>query len=235
MPQQYQGTIVDHTILSPSYHWVTINLDNPHELEFKSGQFILLSLPNSPVKKAYSIPSSPANKSQINLLVDISPHGRGTSYIASFKPGDTCTFVAPAGQFYLMDNPEEEKLCFIATGSGLSAVRSMILWLLQTQHDQRQMSLHWGMRHVEDTFWVEDFRMLEKEFPNFHFDLVLSQPPEGWPLCKGHVNDCIAAHYDSLEKTGFYICGSVRMVTDMTALLESKHVKPECIHHERFG
>ena len=90
-------------------------------------------------------------------------------------------------------------------------------------------------RHSEDVFWVDDFRMLENSFPNFHFDLVLSQPPEGWPMCFGHVNDCLVKHYQDFTKTGFYMCGSHNMIEGVSQLLAEKGVTPEYIHHERFG
>jgi len=234
-PQRYQAKVADHVLLSQDYHWYTIDLTNPTVLEFQAGQFIMLDVPGIAAKKAYSIPSSPINKSQINLLVDVSPQGDGTKHLQSLKPGDEISFMAPAGLFVLANNPEEEKIALVATGSGISAVRSMLLWLLQGEKTNKQITLHWGMRHAEDVFWVEDFRMLENEFPNFHFDLVLSQAPEGWPLCAGHVNDCIGKHYSDFSKTGFYMCGSHAMIEGMTQLLTEKGVSPEFIHHERFG
>jgi len=235
MSQTYKAKVAEHILLSPNYHWFTLDLSHPTILDFQSGQFILLDVPGITAKKAYSIPSSPANKSQINLLIDVSPQGDGTRYLQSLKPGDECSFLAPAGQFVLSDNPEEESVSLIATGSGISAVRSMALWLLQSQHDTRPINLHWGMRHLEDTFWMEEFRMMEEEFENFHFDLVLSDPPEGWPLCKGHINDCLSTHYANYEKTGYYICGNIKMVEGIAAFLAAKNVNEKLIHHERFG
>ena len=234
-PQKYLGKIADHVIFNSDYHWFTIDLTNPTILEFKAGQFIMLDVPGSAAKKAYSIPSSPANKSQINLLVDVSPQGEGTRYLQALVPGDEVLFMAPAGLFVLADNPAEENYVLIGTGSGVSAVRSMLFDLLQIKKVTNQIWLHWGMRHADDVFWEDDFRMLENEYPNFHFDLVLSQPPEGWPLCAGHVNDCLEKHHQDFSKTGFYMCGSPAMIEGVSALLTEKGVAPEFIHHERFG
>lgn len=234
MSAQYKAKVAEHTVVSKEFHWFTIDLMEPNTLEFKSGQFILLDVPGIPTKKAYSIPSSPANKSQINLLIDVGPQGDGTLYLQSLKPGDEISFMAPAGVFVLVDNPAEQKITLIATGSGISAVRSMALDLLQIRHDQRPITLHWGMRTVEDIFWEEDFRMLERQFPNFKFDLVLSKPPEGWPLCGGHVNDCLVQYYQDYANTGYYMCGSPKMIEGVSELLAAKGVDPSLIHHEKF-
>jgi phenol/toluene 2-monooxygenase (NADH) P5/A5 len=234
-PQKYQAKVAEHILLSKDYHWYTIDLTNPTLLDFQAGQFLMLDVPGIAAKKAYSIPSSPANKSQLNLLVDVSPQGDGTRYLQSLSPGDEISFMAPAGLFVLADNPAEENYSLIATGSGISAVRSMLLWLLHEKKVTNQINLHWGMRYVEDIFWEEDFRMLENQFPNFHFDLVLSKAPEGWPMCSGHINDCLLKHYQDFSKTGYYLCGSNSMIEGVSQLLSEKGVLPEFIHHERFG
>jgi len=235
MPQLFQARVSEHSLLSKDYHWYTIDLETPNQLDFQAGQFVMLNIPGVAAKKAYSIPSSPASKSQINLLIDVSPQGDGTLYMQSLKPGDPISFLAPAGQFTLSQDPAEQKLALIATGSGISAVRSMALWLLQTQKDQRPINLHWGMRFAEDAFWIEEFRLLEKEYPNFHFDLVLSKPPEGWPMCSGHINDCLTNHYTDFGNTGYYMCGNPKMIESVSELLISKNVNPTLIHHEKFS
>lgn len=233
-PQKYQASVTEHSLLSPQYHWFTINLDQPTQLDFAAGQFILLDVPGIAAKKAYSIPSSPANKTQLNLLIDVSPQGDGTLYLQSLKPGDKISFMAPAGQFVLSNHPNEKNYSFVATGSGVSAIRSMTLWLLHEQKFTGKINFHWGMRFVEDLFWEEEFRMLENDFPNFHFDLVLSKAPEGWPLCAGHINDCLSKHYTTFTETGFYLCGNPTMIDQISKMISEKGVAPENIHHEGF-
>lgn len=235
MPQLYSARVSTHSLLSPDYHWFTIDLENPNTLDFQPGQFIMLNIPGILAKKAYSIPSTPSNNSQINLLIDTSPQGDGTLYLQSLKPGDPISFMAPAGQFVLSQDPSEQKYILVATGSGISAVRSMALWLLQQKQFTGPISLHWGMRYVADIFWEEEFRLLERQFPNFKFDLVLSKAPEGWPLCTGHINDCLEHHYSDYQNTGFYMCGNPKMIEGVSALLSAKNVNPSNIHHERFG
>lgn len=236
MPQLFKARVAEHTLLNENdYHWIVFDLQEPTTLEFKSGQFIMLNIPGIPAKKAYSIASSPANTSQVQLVIDVAPQGDGTLYLQSLKPGDEVSFTAPAGQFMLADDPVEQKYIMVATGSGISAVRSMILWLLQTKNFTGPIALHWGMRFVQDIFWEEEFRMLERQFPNFHFDLVLSKAPEGWPLCTGHINDCLANHYTDFSNTGFYMCGNPKMIEGVCELLTSRGVNPANVHHERFG
>lgn len=232
--QQYIAKVAEHSLLQGKYQWITFELIKPNELEFLAGQYIMLTVPGMMQKRSYSIASAPAVKHQFDLLVDVSPQGDGSLYLQSLNPGEEVQFMAPAGQFYMADNPEEERLAFVATGSGISAVRSMILDRLQTHQDKRPMTLHWGMRFAEDLFWEEDFRRLENEFENFRFDLVLSKAPASWPLCTGRVTDCLAKEYPDFGKTGFYLCGNTPMIQSTLELLTGRGVSPERIHHEKF-
>jgi phenol/toluene 2-monooxygenase (NADH) P5/A5 len=176
--QTYTARTAQHILLKGRFQYVTFELSEPNTLDFQAGQFIMMNVPGMPAKRSYSIASNPAENHKVEILVDVGPQGDGSMYLQSLNPGEEVTFMAPAGQFVLSQDPTEEKLLFVATGSGISALRSMILHLLHTQNDTRPINLHWGMRYVQDIFWEEEFRLLEKQFPNFHFDLAISQAPK---------------------------------------------------------
>jgi ferredoxin-NADP reductase len=232
--QNFSARTAEHTLLKGKFQWVIFELITPRLIEFQAGQFIMMTIPGMAAKRSYSIASPPAINHQLDILVDIEPQGDGSLYLQSLNPGETVQFMAPAGQFVVTDDPTEERLVFIATGSGISAIRSMILDLLQTRGDPRPITLHWGMRNVTDIFWEDDFRMLSGQFPNFHFDLVLSRAPDGWPLCGGHVTDCLQNHYQDYTRTGYYLCGNARMIQEVSQFLSEQGIDPKYIHHEKF-
>lgn len=230
----FSARVAEHIALTQYTHWVQIELIQPNLIDFVAGQYVMLKIPSSERTKNYSIASPPAVNHQVDLLVDIKPQGEGTKYITGLKPGDEVEFMAPGGRFVITDNQQEKQLVFVATGSGISAIRSMILNLLQTKNDTRQINLHWGIRFVDDIYWEEDFRLLAKQFSNFSFDLVLSKGPEDWPLCSGHVTDCLKKHYQDFENSGYYLCGNRNMIEETSELLTSKGVDNQFIHHEQF-
>lgn len=226
-------------LLVGKFQYVDFELIRPPRIEFQAGQYLIMKIPGMDQRRSYTIASDPTQNHSVEILVDVSPGGEGSLYLASLAPGDEVEFMGPAGQFVVADSEsgagrEEEKLLFIATGSGIAAVRSQILDLLQTKKDKREIHLHWGLRYVEDVFWQEDFREMAEFFPNFHFDLVLSRPPAKWPLCSGYVTHCVAAHHSDFSKTGAYICGNEKMIEDMTKLFTEKGVAKEWIHTEKF-
>ncbi|OGV97108.1 hypothetical protein A2W24_00165 [Microgenomates group bacterium RBG_16_45_19] len=232
--QTFTAKVSDHTLIKDKFQYVTFELIEPQTLNFQAGQYLMMNVPGMAAKKSYSIASNPAENYKVEILVDVSPQGDGSLYLQSLNPGETISFMAPIGRFVLAPDPTEPKLVFVATGSGISAVRSIILNLLHTQHDLRPLSLHWGLRYPQDIFWEQDFFLLHESFSNFTFDLVLSRPPENWPLCSGRVTDCLKKHYQSLANTGFYLCGNKPMIEDVSQYLLSQGVSETHIHHEQF-
>lgn len=233
-PQLFRAKVSEHELLAGKYQYIYFELLEPHRISFRAGQYLLMDIPGGAEKKSYSIASLPDKDHGVEVLVDVSPGGDGSMYLASLAPGDTVEFMAPVGQFGMATNPVEEELVFVATGSGISPIRSMILDLLETRGDKRPIKLQWGMRYVDDLFWEEDFRELAEMYDNFSFDIVISKPPESWPLCRGRVTDCLRAHRFSWHKTGFYLCGNKQMIEEVTSFVTAQGVSSTQIHREKF-
>ena len=238
-PQPFTAQVSQHILLAGKYQYIFFEFLNPHRLQFQAGQYVLMTIPGIDKKYSYSIASPPAKDHGMDVLVDISPGGPGSQYLKSLKPGDQVSFLAPVGQFVLADpnsdiGKKEAKLVFVATGSGISAIRSMILDRLEDKSDYRPMTLHWGLRYADEVFWHEDFRMLHDDFGNFTYDLVLSRPPTDWPLCHGRVTDCLVEHHQDFSNTGYYLCGNKTMIEQVTNILLDKGVDKAHIHSEKF-
>ncbi|HZZ98613.1 MAG TPA: FAD-binding oxidoreductase [Candidatus Saccharimonadia bacterium] len=236
--QRFTGRVSDTERVGAKFVHLHIELEQPDVIDYQAGQYVMVDVPGVEIKKHYSIASEPEMNHAIELLIDTSPTGPGTHYLVNLKPGELMNFFAPAGHFIvdplIADGPNPEKaLAFVASGSGIAPIRGMIRDLLQTKHDSRKIMLYWGLRFEEDICWLDEFREFEKSFPNFTLHMVLSKAGAEWPLCRGHVTDCLSIH-PMLDSAGYYVCGNKQMITDTEALLLSKNVPKEHIHHEEF-
>lgn len=235
--QRCQATLSEKIQLSEKFIHMYFQMKEPFNLEFESGQYVSLGFPDNPARRSYSIASTPANTNGFELLVDTGPQGLGTKYLNEMEPGAVIDFLAPMGIFTLAkaEQLEREKaFVFVATGSGIAPLRAMILDLLHTRLEKREIWLYWGLRHVEDIFWQEEFQELDEAFPNFHFHITLSQAVDNWPLCRGRVTDCLRIH-DLPIDAGYYLCGNKPMIEDVSKfLLEEKQLPKEFLHHEKF-
>lgn len=237
-PQQFKGKVAEHILLNDKYQYIDIELVEPHLMEFLAGQYVSIDVGGGE-RRSYSIASVPSMNHAIELCVDITPGGKGSTYLKNLKPGDEVSFLGPLGRFMMAPlrqgfaGLQEQKLLFVATGSGIAPLRSMILDLLERRQDKREIWLYWGLRNVKDMFWEEDFRLRRESFANFNYQLLLSQPPENWPLESGHVTQEIK-ELGLNQDWGVYLCGNPRMMEDIKQLALETGVLKEQVHFEKF-
>lgn len=232
-PKQYQVMLQERIEHNPKYVELHFELTAPNEIKFEAGQYVSVKVSEQGHRRSYSICNRPDITHAFELLVDISPQGVGTKYLGSVQPGEHIDILAPLGHFTIANDPTEEQLVFIATGSGITPFKSMILDLLQVKQDKRPLTLYWGMRHADQLFWMDEWLELQNAFPNFKLHPVVSQPVAEWTLCRGRVTDCLSIHAFH-EKAGFYLCGNQAMIEQVTKFLQDKQVPAQNVHFEKF-
>src|SRR5262245_37718103 len=86
---------------------IDFGLIDPRESTFKAGQFVSFDVPDPrtgrTVTRRYSIVSAPSSTDTISLLLNLVPHGPGSTYLFGLREGDEAKFAGPAGNFYLRD------------------------------------------------------------------------------------------------------------------------------------
>lgn len=232
-PKQYRAKLEDKQQLNERFVQYYFELVEPNELVFSAGQYVSLKVSEKGERRSYSICSSPAVSHGFELLIDHQPAGVGCTYLENLQFGQEIELLAPLGIFTIVPDEAETSLALVATGSGIAPFRSMLLERLQVVKDTRPITLYWGMRHANTLFWEDEFEELAQSFPNFSFHPVLSQAEQAWPLCRGRVTDCLNIH-EQAAGAGYYLCGSTKMITDVSQTVLAKGVTEQRIHHEKF-
>ena len=202
--------------------------------------------------RAYSMANYPAEGNIITLNVRIAtpPMDRAThkwlpvspgissSYIFSLKPGDKVRMSGPYGDFHIQDTDAE--MLYIGGGAGMAPLRAQILHLFRTLHTGRKVSYWYGARSKE-IFYEEDFREIEKQFPNFSFHIALSdpQPEDNWTGYVGFIHQVIYDNYlkdhDAPEDIEYYMCGPGPMANAVKVMLEDLGVPRSQLFFDDFG
>ncbi|MBU0974115.1 hypothetical protein KKD03_00230 [Patescibacteria group bacterium] len=232
-PQRFTAKLAEKEVFNEKFSKYIFELEQPHRMEFEAGQYVSITVDEAGDRRSYSVCSNPDTHHSFELLVDHSPDGKGTTFFKNLKFGNEVDAMGPLGKFVLVPDKGEDELVFVATGSGIAPFMSMILNLLQDVNEKRPITLYWGLRYVENMFWENEFQDLVDEYKNFKFHPVLSKALEEWPLCKGRVTDCLAIH-DVPVKGCYYLCGSTKMIEDVSELLLGRGVKAENVHFEKF-
>lgn len=200
------------------------------------------------VVRAYSMANYPGEKGIIMLNVRIAsppprmpdvPPGKVSSYIFNLKPGDKVTISGPYGEFFIKDS--EAEMVYIGGGAGMAPLRSHIFELFKRLKTGRKVTYWYGGRSARELFYVDHFRAIEKEFPNFKFNIALSEPlPEdNWDGPVGFIHQVLLDSYLSKhpapEDIEYYICGPPMMNSAVFKMLDDLGVEPENIAYDDFG
>ena len=170
--------------------------------------------------------------------MDVNP-GKCSSYVFNCKKGDKVNISGPYGEFFIKDTQRE--MIYIGGGAGMAPLRSHIFHLFHTMKSDRKVSFWYGGRSKRELFYVEEFRAIEKEFPNFTFNIVLSEPlPEdNWDGYVGFVHQSLIDNYlskhEDPEEIEFYFCGPPMMNAAVLKMLDDYGIPQEHIMFDDFG
>ena len=237
----------------PEYHNLTFSdFDIEKEYHPDWDQYKIWDLVannEEPVFRAYSMANHPAEGNRVMLNVRIAtpppplwneaPPGLASSYIFNLKPGDKVTVSGPYGEFFIKDTQRE--MVYIGGGAGMAPMRSHLFHLFQTLKTGRQVSFWYGARSVREMFYDEHFKDIEKKFPNFTYNVALSEPmdEDNWSGHKGFIHQVLLDEYlmkhDDPTEIEFYMCGPPPMITAWDSMLDSLGVDKEMIAYDSFG
>ena len=237
----------------PEYHNLTFSdFDIEKEYHPDWDQYKIWDLVannEEPVFRAYSMANHPAEGNRVMLNVRIAtpppplwneaPPGLASSYIFNLKPGDKVTISGPYGEFFIKDTQRE--MVYIGGGAGMAPMRSHLFHLFQTLKTGRQVSFWYGARSVREMFYDEHFKDIEKKFPNFTYNVALSEPmdEDNWSGHKGFIHQVLHDEYlmkhDDPTEIEFYMCGPPPMINACVSMLDSLGVDKEMIAYDSFG
>ena len=200
------------------------------------------------VIRAYSMANYPGEKGIIMLNVRVAsppprqpdvPPGKMSSFIFNLKPGDKVTISGPYGEFFIKET--ESEMIYVGGGAGMAPLRSHIFELFKNLKTGRKVTYWYGGRSLRELFYIDHFREIEKEFPNFKFEIALSEPmPEdNWTGHVGFIHQVLIDNYlkdhPSPEDVEYYFCGPPMMNQAVMKMLDDFGVEPENIAFDDFG
>ena len=232
--------------------WDKFNLW-PLKMKNDETQFRAYSMANHPaegniVKLNIRIATPPWDRKN-NTWMNVNP-GVCSSYVFGLKPGDKCTISGPYGEFFIKDTGKE--MIYIGGGAGMAPLRSHLFHLFHTlKTTDRKISYWYGGRSKRELFYVEQFREIEREFPNFSFHVALSEPLEedNWVVKEsldgegdgfvGFIHQVLIDNYlsthDEPEEVEYYFCGPPLMNAAVIKMLDDFGVPEENIAFDDFG
>ena len=220
---------------------VEISLEKMPDHNFTAGQYISLelSINGEQVNRSYSFSSAPYEDTW-KIGVKEVPGGKASTFLNNnLIIGDSISCLEPMGNFVIPEcRSSQTHFLFIAAGSGITPVYSMIKSLLKNENAGK-ITLCYGNKNPEETMFIEELKSLSENNSNFNLELIFSQSGGNDAFHSGRINfgktlELMAVHPFSGASKHAFICGPGDMITSVTNALSDNGYSKDEIHTEFF-
>lgn len=202
---------------------------------FKAGQAVMVGLNGSPLRKPYSIASAPWEVTKtgvMQLLIQIDDSALDP-HLERATPGTMVDVEGPFGTFGLPAGDRPEPLLFVAGGTGIAPLRSMLMERL-LRGDAAAISVIYSARSAEEFAFRAELDALEKAGRITAHFTVTRDDRGAWPGRRGRIDHGLIEKALPSPDARCLICGPPPLVTDAREWLLKLGVKGERILTEQY-
>lgn len=203
---------------------------------FRAGQAALLGLAGQPLRRPYSIACAPADvetTGHLEFLVQESAHGSLGPHLHGLRRGALITVDGPVGSFQLPRPASDEHYLFVAGGSGISPLRSMMRQVL-AQRSTSRIGVAYSARTAQELAYGAELRALARRRMIELLATTTRDPRPRESTRRGRltVDDFRALGASRLTRA--FVCGPESLVQDIPAILVDAGVAPDHVYLERW-
>src|ERR1700674_5560770 len=235
--QTFTARLVRSAALSELTKHLEFEMTGIPRFGFVAGQWLAFK-PNMPdgeeITRAYSIASPPTDDNRFALCLNRVQDGFMSNFLCDMKEGENISCQGPFGDFILP--PPLRDTVFIATGTGIAPLRSILHWLLAdpSRHQGRSFFLLFGSRTEKDIYYHQEFLQLAAEHPNFDYLPTLSRCGPEWKGLRGYVQQHVPGIVQNRAEMNAYICGLDKMIKANRDLLKELGWDRKSIRYEKY-
>lgn len=203
---------------------------------FVAGQAVMVGLHGSPLRKPYSIASAPWEVTKtgvLQLLAQVDDSSALDPHLELAAPGTLIDIEGPFGTFAVPAAAEQKPLLFIAGGTGIAPLRSMLMDRL-SRPSVPAIALIYSARSPEEFAYRPELdAMVQARRITAHFTATRADPGS-WDGRHGRIHeDLLRLALPSLD-AHCLICGPPQLVADSRGLLRQLGVNPGNILTDRY-
>ena len=218
--------VISKTIVGP---YTLLSLKTQDEYQQNPGQYCIVhyKVGDHEFTRPYSISSEPRRDGVIELCVMHSGDEQTAQAIQAISEGSSLDISPAGGRFQIP--PHDQAACFIAGGSGITPLRSMIRWRLN--QSQQGTTLLYGCKKGDEIPYYEDFAKLCEEHKNFKV-MFYSEENLSEAVLKGHP----LTHFNDFadKDCQYFLCGPPPMVEAAKASFGNYNIPETQVHTDRY-
>ena len=224
--------LISNLAATPTTRVIRVALDDTR-FDYRAGQAAAVGLDPTQATP-YSIASAPFETDEqrhLEFLVKVDGSTRFGAQVSNLPPGTPLTVGAPTGGFGLPPDAPEHHLLFVAGGTGIAPIRSMLLQAIHIDKRHRP-SLLYSARTPDEFAYVNEFHALQ-DAGKLTLILTLTGESSAWTHSRGRAGrDHLAGLIE--RDTLCFVCGPPSMVADIPTACESLGVTSDRIRTERW-
>jgi sulfhydrogenase subunit gamma (sulfur reductase) len=218
-------------LATPTTRIVRVALEGT-PFSYRAGQAASIVVQPDEPATPYSIASAPSETvatGYLEFLVKVDGSNRFGARVSSLEPGIPLILSRAIGRFTLPEPAPEHPLLFIAGGTGIAPLRSMILESINAGR-RGGLALVYSARTPEEFAYLDEFRALDAA-GKLDLTLTLTGDAQDWRHARGRAGDQHLADL-ATPRTMAFICGPPSMVTDIPQALMRLGIPREQIRTE---
>jgi CDP-4-dehydro-6-deoxyglucose reductase len=209
---------------------VVLRLPPATEFDYMPGQYVDVIGPAA-VRRSYSLANANALDKKLELHIRAVAGGLMSQYwFDQAKVNDLLRLNGPLGTFFLRQTNDLD-VVFLATGTGLAPVKSMLesMALLSIDQLPRSVTVIWGGRFQQDLYYdLSSIVVSHRYLP------VLSRAGTDWAGARGYVQQVLLSLELDLSNVVVYACGSDAMIQSAKAELSHAGLPEKRFYSDAF-
>jgi len=224
----FKAIITDVIDLSPTtknFRLEIIDEKIKKEFNFMPGQFIIIDFKVKDedgkekfVKRSFSIASSPEDKGYIDLCIKLTLDGKITPILFQKEIGTVLDCSGAYGNFFYQHS-EGRQVIFVAGGTGIAPIRSMIRHFIKRKNDSSNsfVTLFFSFRGSKQFLYKKELEDYENKHTN-KFKIITSNTDmneKKWKGLYGRMQEHLPVFINNCDNKDVYICGPPEFVTEI--------------------
>lgn len=212
----------------------------PLSFSYLPGQFLSLTVrpegkDTQPVRRSYTIASSPTQRDYVEITVKRIEQGIVSGFLHKrVKEGDQLEVASPFGSFTFTGR-EANSIVLIGGGVGITPLMTVVRYL--ADHGwPGEIFLLYSCRTSRDFIFREELEYLQRRYPNLHVVATMTRA-EGttWMGPTGRLTkELIAQSVPNIAARRVHLCGPLPMMEAVKGILAELGVPSEQIKTESF-
>ena len=239
--------------VTPRSRLLTLDLKG-HAFDFRPGQAVVIGASGAQPRRPYSIACSPERAHEtgmLELLIALEADGTLGPHLPDTTPGTPIEVDGPLGTFFFPVDVPNQRLLFVAGGTGIAPLRAMLDHVLRHHSGlpaglsavapakaealaEARISLLYSARNSEEFAFQDELRGYEQR-GRLELHCTVTRDDTTWAGGRGRLG---RSHFERIVhepgNTLCFVCGPRAMVAESVATLAALGVPADAIRTEEW-